>query len=149
MTDPFADPGSSTAVEWSDLNGSLLLLTVHGIERDIATVHGVSDAISADVVVLDGPKRGEKYDTALVFPKLLQSQLRSRVGQKVLGRLGQGEAKRGQSAPWQLNAATEDDKRIGRDYLSNAMSAPARPQPQSDPWQARPAQPSQSSQPPF
>lgn len=127
MTDPFADPGSSTSVEWGDLLGSLLLLTVHGVERDIQTVHGMSDAISADLVVLDGPKRGTTYDGALVFPKLLQSQLRSRIGQKVLGRLGQGEAKRGQSAPWQLAAATEDDKRIGRDYLANAMSAPGQP----------------------
>lgn len=127
MTDPFADPGSSTSVEWGDLLGSLLLLTVHGVERDIATVHGTTDAMSADVAVLDGPKRGTVYDGALVFPKLLQSQLRSRVGQKVLGRLGQGEAKRGQSAPWMLAAATDDDKRVGRDYLANAMSAPAQP----------------------
>ncbi len=139
MTDPFADPGSSTSVEWGDLLGSLLLLTVHGVERDISTVHGVSDAVRADVAVLDGPQRGTVYDDALVFPKMLQSQLRSRVGQKVLGRLAQGEAKRGQSAPWMLNAATEDDKRVGRDYLAHAMSAPAQPSPQSQ----------SSSEPPF
>lgn len=143
MTDPFADPGSSTSVEWGDLLGSLLLFTVHGVEREIQTVHGTTDAISADVVVLDGAQRGTVYDGALVFPRMLQSQLRSRIGQKVLGRLGQGEAKRGQSAPWMLNAATEDDKRIGRDYLANAMSSPA-------PAQSPPAsQPAQSSQPPF
>ncbi len=130
MTDPFADPGSSTAVDWSEHVGALLLLTVHGIEYDIQTVHGMSNAVRADVVVLDGPKRGTEYADALVFPKLLQSQLRSRVGQKVLGRLGQGEAKRGQSAPWQLNAATDADKKIGRDFLSGQMQQPSQPQAQ-------------------
>ena len=45
----------------------------------------------------------------LVFPKLLQSQLRSQIGKKVLGRLGQGSAKPGQSAPWLLNEASADD----------------------------------------
>ncbi|KQP24315.1 hypothetical protein [Aeromicrobium sp. Leaf272] len=40
---------------------------------------------------------------------MLQSQLRGSVGQKVLGRLGQGNAKPGQSAPWLLNEATADD----------------------------------------
>lgn len=128
MTDPFADPGSSVSVDWSEHAGSLLLLTVHGMEHGIQTVHGTTDAVRADVVVLDGSKRGDEYVDALVFPKMLQSQLRSRVGQKVLGRLGQGEAKRGQSAPWLLNPATDADKQAGREYLSGAMAQPSQPQ---------------------
>jgi hypothetical protein len=53
-----------------------------------------------------------------VFPKVLASQLRSSVGGKVIGRLGQGIAKPGQSAPWTLNAATDADKETGRKYLA-------------------------------
>jgi hypothetical protein len=147
MTDPFADPGSSTSVDWSQHVGELLMLTVHGVEREVATVHGVTDAIRADVVVLDGAHRGEEYADTLVFPKLLQSQLRSRIGQKVLGRLGQGEAKRGQSAPWQLNAATDQDKQTGRAYLSQQMSSPAPAQQQSAPQQQQSFAP--QGEPPF
>lgn len=126
MTDPFADPGSSTAVEFQPLLGSLLLFTVHSIERDIVTVHGTTDAIRADIDVLDGKHANEKYADALVFSKMLQSQLRGRLGQKVLGRLQQGEAKRGQNPPWQLAAATDQDRDAGRAFLSGQMSsAPA------------------------
>jgi len=42
----------------------------------------------------------------------------------VLGRLGQGEAKKGQSAPWMLSEATEADKVIGRNYIAKNSEAP-------------------------
>lgn len=126
MTDPFAAPAAAGgAVDLKTLHGSLLLITVSAVESGIQTVHGPSDAIRADIAVLDGTEKGEEYSDALLFPKVLQSQLKSRVGQKVLGRLGQGQAKPGQSAPWVLQEATPEDKQVGIAYLSNGFAAPA------------------------
>lgn len=122
--DPFTDPAAAGAgINWQDHKGALLLVTVRGLEPEIKTAYGTSDAVRADVVVLDGNGQGAEYADALVFPKVLQSQLRSRVGQKVLGRLTQGVAKAGQSAPWQLEGATDEDKAKGKAYLSGQVSS--------------------------
>ena len=122
--DPFTDPAAAGAgIEWKDHKGALLLFTVSGVEPEIKTAYGTSDAVRVDVVVLDGDGAGTEYPDALVFPKVLQSQLRSRVGHKVLGRLGQGVAKSGQSAPWQLEAATDADKAKAKQYLAGQVSS--------------------------
>ncbi len=120
----FNDPSTSTGIDWKELHGSLLLFKVHAQEVDIPTVHGSSNAIRADVIVLDGDKEGEVYGDTLVFPKVLQSQLKSSIGSMVLGRLGQGHKKPGQSPPWTLATAEEKDKQVGRDYLAKTSEAP-------------------------
>jgi hypothetical protein len=123
--DPFGAPSSATGITWADLKGSLLLIKVRSIETDITTVHGLSDAVRADVVVLDDKgtaPEGEAFNDTLIFPKVLQSQVKSQ--ELVLGRLGQGDAKKGQSAPWMLSEATEADKVIGREYLAKANPVP-------------------------
>lgn len=118
--DEFGTPSTATGIKWSDLNGSLLLITAKSLETDITTVHGPSNAVQADVVVLDGPDAGDEYIDTLVFPKVLQSNLKSAIGtgKRVLGRLGQGEKKAGQSPPWILTAATDADKATAREVLA-------------------------------
>jgi len=127
----FAAPAAASGIDLKELNGSLLLIEPAAIEEDIATVHGPSSAIRADVSVLDGELKGEIYEDTLLFPKVLQGQLRPRIGQKVLGRLGQGVAKPGQSAPWTLNEATDQDKQVATAFLNqrtaNETAAPAAP----------------------
>lgn len=127
MSDPFKAPSSAAGIEWKTLKGALLLVKVHGIEAEINTVHGASSAVRADVIVLDDKGEsdaGTSFADTLVFPKVLQSQIKGSVGGMVLGRLGQGEAKKGQSAPWMLSEATEADKNIGREYLAAQSEAP-------------------------
>lgn len=112
MTSPYAAPaapGSGDRLEWSEHNGALLLFEVLGTKEGIATQHGTADAVAVNVAVLDGQHKGAQHRDVLVFPKVLCSQLRPSVGQKVLGRLGQGEKKAGKSAPWTLTAPTPDD----------------------------------------
>ena len=128
-TDPFAAPASTAGIDYKELQGSLLLISVHGVEEKVVTKLGEKDAVRADVAVLDGDSAGEEITDALIFPRVLQGQLRSRVGQKVLGRLGQGVARAGQNAPWVLAEATEDDKKLGRNYLSGQFSTPTPDQP--------------------
>lgn len=122
--DDFGAPASATGVTWADLKGSLILFKVKGFEPAIKTVHGDSPAVAADVVVLDGEQEGTEYLDTLVFPKVLQSQIKPRMGGMVLGRLGQGEKKPGQSAPWMLSEATEADKATARAYVAKNTEAP-------------------------
>jgi hypothetical protein len=116
MTD-YALPATATGIDLNEINGALLLITVHKQEFGVQTSFGAQDPIRADVVVLDGANKGTKHDDTLLFPKVLQGQLKSSAGGKrVLGRLGKGEAKPGQSAPWKLTAPTEDDIATARKY---------------------------------
>lgn len=125
--EPFNAPATTTGVPWGDLKGSLLLFTIDSVEQGIKTAFGDTDAVRATIAVLDGDSQGTEYADALVFPKVLQSQLRPSVGGKVLGRLGQGTARPGQSAPWLLSEASDADKAVGVAYLNKtpAFAAPA------------------------
>ncbi len=124
----FAEPGEpSGGIKWDSVNGVLLLFAVSGAETGILTTFGPADAIRADIVVLDGEQAGDTYPECLVFPKLVAAQLRSKVGQKVLGRVGQGLAKSGQSPPWLLSAATEADVGVARTYLAKPTAVAVAP----------------------
>lgn len=114
-----AAPGG-TEVPMNDLLGTLLLFTVKEHLPEMETVHGPARPVSCSVAVLDGDLKGEVYDDALIFPRVLISQLKHAVGGgKVLGRLIQGEKKPGKNAPWKLDDPTEDDKATGRKYLAH------------------------------
>jgi len=119
----FATPAAASGIEWASLNGCLLVVEPNEVVKDINTVHGLTDAVRADVTVIDGPLGGKKYADTLVFPKALKAQLTSRVGQKVLGRLGQGQAKPGQNAPWMLNPGSPEDEQKAVTFLSSQLTA--------------------------
>lgn len=126
MTNPFASPASASGIDLKTISGSLLIVTVHSHETDIKTAYGTSDAVRCDVAIVDGPHSGDEYRDTLLFPKVLQSQLRPNIGGKVIGRLGQGQAKPGQSAPWMLSEATPADIEAGKAYLAgNSLTSAA------------------------
>lgn len=124
MTDPFSSPATSSFSP-KDIDGRLLLITPHEIQKDVVTDYGTSDATRADVVVLDGDGAPDEKSGVLIFQKALQGNLRAALGKgMVLGRLGQGVAKKGQSAPWILTDPTEADKVIARQYLAGQQTDP-------------------------
>lgn len=118
MTNPFDSPATASGIDLHSLKGALLIVTVHSHELGIKTAYGESDAIRCDVDVVDGDSAGTTFDNTLLFPKVLQSQLRPKVGGKVIGRLGQGQQKPGQSPPWMLIEATPADVEAGKAYLN-------------------------------
>jgi hypothetical protein len=119
MSVTFAQPAAPSAgVQWADLHGSLLALDVKAVEDNIKTAYGEASAVRVDLDVIDGKGAGEHYADALVFPKVLAAQLRSRVGQKILGRLAQGNAKPGQSAPWILDPVNDADIALGEAWVA-------------------------------
>lgn len=114
-------PGSTTGdlIDLNKLKGSLLYITVHEVVKEMMTKYGASDAVRADVAVLDGDEKGTVLHDALFFPKVLFRQLSGAAGSvdpNIIGRLGQGEAKSGQDAPWVLSEPTEADLAIGVKY---------------------------------
>ena len=116
FNDP-STPGGDN-LDLDSLIGSLLLFDVLEQVPEMQTVNGPTTAVRANVAVLDGPHKGETHDDALVFPRVLQQQLRPSVSAKVLGRLGKGQPKPGKSAPWTLTAATDADKETARKYVA-------------------------------
>jgi hypothetical protein len=129
MTQPFADPAQPSSIDYTQLQGSLLMIEVTGHEDHIPTVFSQpgerNPAMRCNITVLDGHQAGKAYEDALVFPKVLIGQLRSRVGKLVLGRLGQGEAKTGQTAPWKLEPATAQDRAAAEQFMARAASSAA------------------------
>jgi len=116
---PFKDPSAGgDKLPLAELEGSLLLFDVVKQADEMMTSFGPASPIVAHIVALDGPMKGQRFDDALVFPRKLQGQLRSSIGEMVIGRLGKGTAKAGQSPPWELTAATEADKATGEKYLA-------------------------------
>lgn len=126
--DEFAAPAEVSGFDYDAAKGHLLVIVVKGLEEKVKTTFGDNDAIRADIHDISAK---ESVEDALIFPKVLVSSLKNRVGQKVLAKLGQGVAKPGQSAPWVLEDATGNPKAVAaaKDYLSStkpaAKAAPA------------------------
>lgn len=128
----FEQPAApSGGITWQDHLGKLLLVEPESLETGINTVHGVKDAIKGRVSVITGPTEAEVFEDALIFGGVLIGQLKSQLGKKVLGRLGQGEKKPGQNAPWKLLEATQDDIEKATGYVqardAASITTPAPP----------------------
>lgn len=111
----FAAPSTgSDSVKPADLLGHLLLVTPLEFKEAITTAFGESSAIAVDVVDLD---TNEEYHDVLFFGRGLIANLKSNIGAQVLGRMAQGIAKVGQSAPWVLEAASDADTQKAVAYV--------------------------------
>lgn len=122
MSDMFDAP--STGVKITEFENCLLLLAPTSEQKDINTSFGPADAVETTVTVLDGKDAGAEHNGVLIFQKALQGQLRPKIGtgRMVLGRLGRGVAKPGQSAPWILAEPTDADKQTARAHLNRTTA---------------------------
>ena len=124
----FSSPSNTNeGVKVADLANHLLIITPVEYKTGIQTVHGLAEAVEVNVVDLD---TNAQHDSLLWFNVGLRNSLKSKVGQKVLARIGQGTAKPGKSAPWILVDATGDASAVAKanSYLGSAP-APAAPKP--------------------
>lgn len=121
----FAAPSNaSETVKVADLANHLLIISPVEYKTGIPTVHGEAEAIEVNIVDLDTNK---EHNSLLWFNVALRNALKSKTGQKVLARIGQGTAKPGKSAPWILIDATGDASAIAKAnaYLGSAPAKPA------------------------
>ena len=128
--DPFAAPSKGAhfdkPAKARNLN-ALMAFEVLGLEKDVQTDYGTSDAIKANVYVLDGEGKGEEYTNTLLFGGMVIPQLQPRIGQLVLGRWTQGTPKKAsQDPPWIIAEPTDDDRKVGIAW-HEARTKPADP----------------------
>ena len=121
----FDDPASGgDSLPLADLLGATLVIEAHEAISDMTTSFGVTNPVRATVTVIDGTHAGHVYADTLIFPKVLASALRSKVGgAPVAGKLNKGNAKPGQSAPWILDPLTDAEKKAAGEAYQK-ISAP-------------------------
>jgi hypothetical protein len=108
----FASPAAaSTGPKPADIQGQLLIFKPIEYRSGIETVNGPADAISCDVINLD---TGEAHSDVLFFNIAIRNALRPLIGQRVLGRIQQGVAKPGKTAPWIIADASQDPAAIAK-----------------------------------
>lgn len=114
----FQQPSQGDQVKIPELLGALVLIYVRELRTGITTPYGEKEAIACDLHVLDGPKAGEISDNALIFQGALIGALRGATGgDPVLGRIGQGTAKNGQSPPYILLPFTDADAAVATAWI--------------------------------
>ena len=111
-SNPFASPAQAGGYDLEAGLGHLVVVTPLEYLEAVETVHGPSPAIRANILDVDDEEMST--EDALIFPKVLVGALRSRIGQKVLGVISQGQAKPGKNAPWVLNDASTDAAAVAR-----------------------------------
>lgn len=114
--DEFDSAGSYVAIK--DLLGELVLFTPTEYIEEVKTDFGDKDAVMTDIVVLS--QGGVEYEDAMIFQGSLIGALKRKIptGRKLLGVVAKGEAKKGQNAPYILEAPTDEQKQIARNYLA-------------------------------
>ncbi len=121
----FASPAAASAgPKPADLQGQLLIFKPIEYRSGIETVNGPADAISCDVINLD---TNQEHSDVLFFNIAIRNALRPLIGQRVLGRIQQGVAKPGKTAPWIIVDASADQAAIAKAsaYKPGATAAPA------------------------
>lgn len=131
--DEFDTAGTYVAIK--DLMGELVLFTPTEYLEEVATSFGDTDAVLTDLVVLSQPGTPE-YTDVMIFQGALIGQLKRKIpnGRKLLGVVSLGEAKKGQSAPYQLAAPTDEQKQAARNYLAGLTVSAAVQEEPADPF---------------
>lgn len=139
MSITFSNPDTASGgIKWGDYLGNALIVAPQALD-DINTAFGTKQAVRADIVVLDGPHAGENLDDVLIFPTVLRSQTKGKLGEHLLVRLGQGNAKPGQSAPWVFDPADAAALKLGAAWVSK----------QENSGNGNGSKPADDEQPPF
>lgn len=122
MSFQFAAPTQGQSLKPADVEGHLLVVEPAEFTAAVPTTFGESDAIRCTVHdVTDATT----YEDILWFSTVLVTSLKSRIGQKVLGVMGKGVAKPGQSAPWVLVDASGEQSAVtaATAYLESLSSS--------------------------
>lgn len=145
--DPFAGPSQREGFKIQEHEGRLLLVTPSEITDPMETPFGARTATRASVAVLDGPEGGTEHHDVLIFPDVLQDQLRDHIGHKpLLGRLGRG------GRAWKFLDYDRDDRKVGLAFMQSKAGGPPfqAPKAKGDGWGSPwPNEPPSEGRPPF
>lgn len=110
-----ADPSGGEFWKPADHSGRLHLFLAGRQQVDEKEQEYVA---ATSIVVLDADDGVQEWQDARVYQTVLRRQLAGSTGDYVLGRLGQGTASGGRSAPWILTDPTDADEKLARQYLA-------------------------------
>jgi hypothetical protein len=124
--DPFQRP-SNDFFAAKDFQGNLVLFENVGQPYKKVTKFDKPDdpstVIDADVTIIDAAGGAKVFVKSTVFGMALVGTLsRALPGKPLLGRIGQGVAAAGQSAPWVLDDYTDADAQLAGQYLTQRAS---------------------------
>lgn len=113
----WTDPGESDFFKIKNHVGALALIAVSEYVPNMTTTMGPTQAIRAEVAIVDGAGAPNRWSDVLLFNKKLVPQLKNQVGSTILARIVEGPAKPGQSAPYELAKAMRDDAELANKYV--------------------------------
>lgn len=122
----FSAPAAGSVLKPAEIEGHLLVVEPTEYIESMATQMGQSDAVRCTVHDITTKTTHEEV---LWFSTVLVGALRSRIGAKVLGVMGKGVAKPGQTAPWVLNDASTVPEAVkaAQEYLAQVPAAAPEP----------------------
>jgi hypothetical protein len=109
----------------ADQIGQLILFIGITLEENFQTQYGVSNVARVQLAIpLTGDDAGEVYTDSLIFGAVLVPRLVEFLPDRniMLGRIEQGDAKPGQSAPYLLARPTEDEETSSNKWLVENIS---------------------------
>ena len=117
--DPFGMPsGGGSGSKIADDLGQALLVRPTEVRTDMKTQHGLVDAVQADWIVLTGPEAGQVREGSLVFQIALVGDLKKIFDNPatpfMVGVLGKGEARNGNSAPYLFGMPSDEQVTLAR-----------------------------------
>lgn len=111
-------PGKMSGFKATDHIGDLVVFLGVSRESNVKTAFGETDAARVQLVVpLDGEHGGEVFTDSLIFGRALVPSLVNAGADIVVGRLAQGEAKKGQSAPTILADPTDEEVEAVQEWI--------------------------------
>jgi hypothetical protein len=118
----FSAPAAGSVLKPAEIEGHLLVVEPREYIQSMSTAMGDSDAVRCTVHDITTKTT---YEEVLWFSSVLVGSLKSRIGAKVLGVMGKGVAKPGQTAPWLLNDASAEPAALeaARTYLATVTTA--------------------------
>lgn len=113
--------------KFSDHLGALIIARIHTHETGIITKASdePSEALRADVDVIEGPNAGAHYADTLLFGRAIVARNKSKVGKRIVGRVAQGAKQPGRTPAWVLDEPTDADFAKAQAFASGSRRAPA------------------------
>ena len=120
--------GSGSSIRPADVEGHVLVCEPIEYVGSMSTSFGETDAIR---LVVHDISQKESHEDVLWFSAALVGSLKRDIGKSLLGKIGKGEAKAGQSAPWILIDLTSNEKAVAaaskyiNERTAGSLSAPS------------------------
>jgi len=115
----FSKPGSTSDMfALRDYVDELILFQPLEL-TEVNTIYAAdTPMVVCNITVLTGPDEGKQIASAGIFNKLVLGQMKTELGNNVLGRVGRGKAKAGQDAPFLIVDPTKQDLAIAEKFFA-------------------------------